>query len=176
MADLCNEVPKDIRAPGNLQHLIIWKRWKFLPTSPLQKISTNAQQWWNLVQEYERKFEQLSEDQKLSKLCSYAGLKLVERGQDFFSLDTVEGQQMQHLCREYTMPRNDKDTRIRGWVLKITRIGPVLNIKVCYHDDRYSIEVQIPSLFQDNTVSWVESWMALIRTWQNRCWPRNKRT
>ena len=32
---------------------------------------------------------------------------------------------------------------------------PVLNIKVCYHDDRYSIEVQIPSLFQDNTVSWV---------------------
>ena len=32
---------------------------------------------------------------------------------------------------------------------------PVLNIKVCYHDGRYSIEVQIPSLFQDNTVSWV---------------------
>ena len=34
-------------------------------------------------------------------------------------------------------------------------IGPVLNIKVCYHDDRYSIEVQIPSLFEDNTASWV---------------------
>ena len=32
---------------------------------------------------------------------------------------------------------------------------PVLNIKVCYHDDRHSIEVQVPSLFQDNTVSWV---------------------
>ena len=28
-------------------------------------------------------------------------------------------------------------------------------MKVCYHDDRYSIEVQVPSLFQDNTVSWV---------------------
>ena len=27
--------------------------------------------------------------------------------------------------------------------------------KVCYHDERYSIEVQVPSLFQDNTVSWV---------------------
>ena len=30
-----------------------------------------------------------------------------------------------------------------------------MNMKVCHHDDRYSIEVQIPSLFQDNTVSWV---------------------
>ena len=44
-------------------------------------------------------------------------------------------------------------TCIRGWILKNTRVGPVLNIKVCYHDDRYSIEVQIPSLFQDSTVS-----------------------
>ena len=35
------------------------------------------------------------------------------------------------------------------------RIGPDLNIKVCYHDERCSIEVQIPSLFEDNTVSWV---------------------
>ena len=108
-----------------------------------------------LVQEYERKFEQVSEDQKLSKLCSGAGLTLLEQGQYFFSLDTEEGQQMQHLCREYTMPRNEKGTRKRGWILKNTKIGPVLNIKVCYHDDRHSIEVQIPSLFQDNTTSWV---------------------
>ena len=53
------------------------------------------------------------------------------------------------------MSRNEKGTRFRGWILKNTRIGPVLNIKVCYHDDRYSIEVQIPSLFEDNTASWV---------------------
>ena len=53
------------------------------------------------------------------------------------------------------MPRNEKGTRTRGWILKNTRIGPVLNIEVCYHDDRYSIEAQIPSLFQDHTVSWI---------------------
>ena len=53
------------------------------------------------------------------------------------------------------MPQNEKGTLKRGWILKDTRIGQVLNIKVCYHDDRYSIEVQIPSLFEDNTVSWV---------------------
>ena len=53
------------------------------------------------------------------------------------------------------MPRNEKGTRIRGWILKNTRIDQVLNIKVCYHDDQYSIEVQIPSVFEDNTASWV---------------------
>ena len=36
------------------------------------------------MQEYERKFEQLSEDQKLSILCSEAGLKLVEKDSTFF--------------------------------------------------------------------------------------------
>ena len=49
--------------------------------------SVNAQQRDNLVQEYDRKIEQLSEDQKLSKLCSDAGLKLVEQGQYFCTLD-----------------------------------------------------------------------------------------
>ena len=58
--------------------------------------STNAQQRRNLAQECERTFEQLSEDQKLSKLCSEAGLKLVEQGQHFYTLEIKEGQQMQH--------------------------------------------------------------------------------
>ena len=53
------------------------------------------------------------------------------------------------------MPRNENGTRIRGWILKNMRIRPVLDMKICYHDDRYSVEVQIPSLFEDNTASWV---------------------
>ena len=69
------------------------------------------------------------EDQKLSKVCSDAGLKLVEREQYFYTLETEEGQQMQHLCREYTLPRNEKETRVRGRIRSKTRIGPVLNIK-----------------------------------------------
>ena len=114
---------------GNLQHFIIWKRRRFLLARLLQKTHTNTQQRRNLVQEYERQIEQLSEDQKLSKRCCYAGLKLVETGQYLKTLDTEEGQQMQHLSHKYTMPRNEKGTRIRGWILKNTRIGPVLNIK-----------------------------------------------
>ena len=44
---------------------------------------------------------------------------------------------------------------MRGWIRSKTRIGPALKIKVCYRDEKYSIEVQVPSLYQDNTVSWV---------------------
>ena len=62
---------------------------------------------------------------------------------------------MQRLCREYKMPRNEKGTRMRGWIRKDTRIGPVLNIKVCFRDVRYRIEIQVESLLQDNTASWV---------------------
>ena len=39
--------------------------------------------------------------------------------------------------------------RIRGWIYKKTRFGPVLDIKVCSRDDRHSIEVLVPSLFED---------------------------
>ena len=53
------------------------------------------------------------------------------------------------------MPRNEKKTRARGWILKNTRIGPVLEIKGCHHEDQYTIEFLVKSLFQDNTVSWV---------------------
>ena len=61
---------------------------------------------------------------------------------------------MQHLSREYTMSRNEKGTRVRGWIRSNTRIGPVLNIKVYYRDEQYSVKVQVPCLFQDDTVSW----------------------
>ena len=54
----------------------------------------------------------------------------------------------------YTMPRNEKKTHVRGWIRKNTRIGPVLNTKVCHHEDQYTIEVLVKSLFQDRTASW----------------------
>ena len=155
VADLCNELSDGCRASGKPEapdHLETTE----IPTDLSNaETHTNAQQRGNLVQEYERKFEQLSEDQKLSKLCSDAGLKLAERAQYFKTLDTEEGQEMQHLCREYTMPRNDKKTRAKGCILKNTRIGPVLDIKVCRHEDQYTMEVLVQSLFQDRTASWV---------------------
>ena len=157
IADLCDElsevfwVPVKPAAPKHLEKVEI-------PTVRSEaENSTNDQQWRNLRQEYERKFEQLSEDQKLSKLCSDAGLKLVEPEQYFCTLETEERQQMQHLCWVYMLPRNEEGTRVRGWVRSKTRIGPVLNINFCCRDEKYSNEDQVPSLFQDNTASWVRT-------------------
>ena len=153
VADLCNELSEEFwasgkpAAPDHLETMAI-------RTDPsVAGPHTNEQQQGNLVQNYERRFEHMSDDQKLSKLCPDAGLKPVERGQYFYTLDTEGSNEMEHLCREYTMPRNEKKTRAKGWILKSTRFGPVLNIKVCHHEDQYTIAILGEYLFRDKTAS-----------------------
>ena len=46
-----------------------------------------------------------------------------------------------------------KRTRIKVWIRGDERFGPVSDLKTWNHDGRYSIEVQVQSLFQDQTVS-----------------------
>ena len=68
----------------------------------------------------------------------------------------VEGPSgMAHLCREYSLPRDDPRIRARGWIRRNTKNGPVLNTHVCNHEDRDSVEIQVRFLFQDRTASWV---------------------
>ena len=55
------------------------------------------------------------------------------------------------------MPRDQEGTRIKGWIQSNVRFGPVSDMKVCNHNGRYSIEVQVQSLFQDQTVSWIRT-------------------
>ena len=62
---------------------------------------------------------------------------------------------MKNSCREYTSPRSEPESRPRGWILGNTKIGPVRDVKVCFHQKRYGIEILIESLFRDRTVSWV---------------------
>ena len=99
IADLCNEVPKGVRTPVKPAAPDHLEKTEVPTDLSTAENSTNAQQRRNLVQEYERKFEQLSEDQKLSKLCSDAGLKLVKKGQYFCTLETEDGKQMQHFMQ-----------------------------------------------------------------------------
>ena len=62
-----------------------------------------------MLQDYERKFEQLLDDQKLTKLYPDAGLKIVEKGQLFITLDGEEGpNKMKNLSRECTLPRDKR--------------------------------------------------------------------
>ena len=116
---------------------------------------TNEERQGNLLQNYERRFEKLPEDQKLSKLCSEASLNLVEVGQFFCALPSPNGAKNQLLCREYTLPRDEKENCAKGWIESDARFGPVSDIKVCETHGRYSVEVKVPSLFKNQTTSWI---------------------
>ena len=110
----------------------------------------------NLLREYEQKFAELPEDQKLTKLCSDAGfLKDVGKGQFFITHEEEGPGDMQTLCRECTPPRDQETSRARGWIRGNTNIGPVLDVNVYFHQGLYCIDIMVESSFRDRTVSWV---------------------
>ena len=119
------------KAPGQLDKVEI------ITQPPLAEMQTNEERQGNLLQEYEQRFEKLSEDQKLSRLCSEAGLRFVKIEQFFYALRSPRGKENQSLCREYTMARDSN-----------LRFGPVSDMTVCNHYGRYSIEVQVNLCFK----------------------------
>ena len=148
VADLIEELPVGQRAVGKPKALGQLDEVEILTQPPFVEMQANEERQGNLLQEYEQRFEKLSEDQNLSRLCSEAGLRL-----DNSSL--LFRHQINHHAPENTMPRDQEGTRIKRWIQSHVRFGPVLDIKVCNHYGRYSIEVQVQSLFQDQTVSWI---------------------
>ena len=121
---------------------------------PLAELQANEEQQGNLLQEYVERFEKLSEDQKLSRLCSEAGLRLVEIGLFLYALPSPRGEGNQCLCRVCALPRDQKGTKIKGWIQRNVRFGPASDIEVCNKYGRNSIEVPVQSLFKDQTESW----------------------
>ena len=53
------------------------------------------------------------------------------------------------------MPRDQEGTRIKGRIQSNVRFGRVSDTKVCNHSGEHSVEVQVQSLFQEQTVSWI---------------------
>ena len=110
----------------------------------------------NLLREYEQRFADLPEHAQLTELCSNAGLaKTVEKGQYFTTHDDTELDRLKGSCREFTLPRSDQSSQVKGRIRGNTKIGPVLNVIVCYPQGRYRVEIMIESLFGDKTCSWV---------------------
>ena len=71
-----------------------------------------------LLQRYGERIEKLSQQDKLSKLCTDAGfLTIVEVGQYFMTKDTAEVSQFTDAvaCREYTLPRDADTSEPKGW-------------------------------------------------------------
>ena len=110
-----------------------------------------------LLQQYEERIEKLSQQDKLSKFCMYAGfLSVVEDGQYFMTKDTGDVTQFHAVAgREHTLPREDSTSQPKGWIQGNTKIGPVLEIPTCCLHGKYGVEIRIMSLSGDNTDSWV---------------------
>ena len=77
---MCREVSKDTMDSGKPEAHDLLESTEMPTELPTADSRTDGQRRRNLLQEYEQQFEQLSDNQKLSKLCSDAGLKTVERG------------------------------------------------------------------------------------------------
>ena len=158
VADLCEELAINSRRTGepaateNLESMVL--PTEFHIANPIAQ--TDAEVQGNLLREYEQKFAELTEQQKLTELCSNAGFwKNIERGQIFITPDDDAPDETKGSCRECTLPRSEESSRVRGWILGNTKIGPVVDVNVCHHQGRYGVELMIESLFRDRTVSWV---------------------
>ena len=82
-------------------------------------------------------------------------MNLVEVGQFFYALPSPNGAKSRSLCREYALPRDEKENCAKGWIESDARFGPVSYIKVCKTHERYSVEIKVPSFFEDQTTSWI---------------------
>ena len=96
VADMIAQLPVDQRAPGKPVASGQLDEVEILTQPPLAELQATEEQQRNPLQEYEERFERLSEDQKLPRLCSEAGLRLVEVGQ-FFKTPSVGRKSLQSL-------------------------------------------------------------------------------
>ena len=113
VADMIEELPVDQRAPGKPVALDQMEQ-AILTQLSVTEVQASEERQGNLLQNYERRFEKLPQDRKLSKSCSEAGLRFVEVGQFFYALPSRRGKENQSLCREYTFTRDEKEDCAKG--------------------------------------------------------------
>ena len=92
------------------------------------------------------------------KICTAAGfLTTVDAGQYFVTKDTEEFSQFTEsvACREYTLPRDEKLSEPKGWILRNTKIVSVLEVATSYLQGKYGVEIRIESVNKENYHSWV---------------------
>ena len=97
VADMIEELPVGQKAPGKPAAPGQLEKPEILTQLPLAEVQANEERQGNLLQEYEQRFEKLSEDQKLYRLRSEAGLRLVETGQFFHALPSPRGKENQRI-------------------------------------------------------------------------------
>ena len=134
---------------------------EFRTANPLSHTDDEVQ--GGLLREYDQKFAELLEQQKLTKLCSNAGFSTnIEKGHFFITLDDDALDDVKGPCpRVYFTSK--WGIIPRGCIRGNTKIGSVLDVKVWYHQGRYGVEIMIESFFRDRTISWVRIVNGLIK-------------
>ena len=133
----------------------------FVPASSLMKTptrSTDDPAQEDLLQRYQERIEKLSQQDRVSKICTDAEfLTTVEIGQYFMTKDTEEFSQFAEpvACREKTLPRDEETSDPKVWIRGNTKIGPVLEVTTSYLQGKYGVEIRIESVNKGNSHSWV---------------------
>ena len=109
-----------------------------------------------LWQQYEERIESFSPESEVSRFCMEAGfVRVVEVGQYFMTTDIGDFRQFRAVaCHEYTLHRDDKSSKPKGWIQGNMRIGPVLEVTTSYMYGKHGSENRIWSVAQDNSHSW----------------------
>ena len=176
VADMIEELPVGRRALEKPVASGQLDKQEILTQPPLAEMQANEERQWNLLQEYEQRFEKLSEDQKLSRLCSEAGLRFVEVGHFFCALPSPRGKANHSLCREYTLPRDQKGTRVKGWTQSNVRFGPVSDPKVSNKYGSYSVlKFKFDLWLQIKPNHGLELWTVLTNFPEKPCRSKRKR-
>ena len=92
------------------------------------------------MQKNQERVERRSQQNRVIKICTDAGfLTTVDIGQYFMTKDTDEFLQFAEsvACREYTLPRDEKSSDLKGWIRGSTKIGPVLEVTTSYLQGKY---------------------------------------
>ena len=145
--DLCKELSEDSRASGKPDAYEYLETMEITTAPPVADPHTVAEPQGNLLQDYERKFEQLLEDQTLSKLCPDAGLK-------FFWKKTI---------LHYTWWRKTRwNEESMSWVFIASRwnIIPSKRVDNRKHEDRPGLGCKGLSSSRTSTV---------LKSWSNLC-------
>ena len=130
---------------------------EILTQPPLAEVQANEERQGNLLQEYEQRFEKWSERRPEVIQTVLRSRLDISRNWTILLCSSVTKRKRKSIFMQsmYTLPRDQEGTPINGWIQSIVRFGPVSDIKVCNQYGTYSIEVQVQSLFQDQTVSWI---------------------
>ena len=119
-----------------------------------QILQTDAEVQRNLWREYEQTFADLLEREIYQTLLPMLVSQRILTKYNS-SLHLMRKDAMKTSCREYTSPRSEETSRVKEWIRENTKIGPILEVMVCYHQGRYGVEIKIESLFRGRTCSWV---------------------